>query len=304
MKNLLSENTMFRTLIKKIVPVKIKKLLATFRNKKHLSELDKKGYYVICHCGIGDILAGAVLAKEKANGRRVIMIVKENMRDLLDELEYVDDLIADTSLVLDWARYCIYNGIYEGDNWIYGHFHKDFTTDQFIMNCELVWDDYCVNVYHLPKGRLKATRNINNLHVTQKQLGENDIVICPHANSLDKLNMKFWEKLVDYLIYEKKYVVYTNIANGNEVIIKHTYPLNVPLNDICSVVNNAKLVISFRSGICDLLAMNSNARMIVIYPSKGLKIQWDVEYFRNENIYSLVFNSDTETEIKAIIETI
>ena len=91
------------------------------------------------------------------------------------------------------------------------------------------------------------------------------IIVSPYATSVPNIPVDVWKKIVREL-KSYGYIVYTNIANGQEPI-DETEGIMIPYENIISCLNLCRGFIGIRSGLCDILS-TADCKMIVFY--KGM----------------------------------
>lgn len=243
--------------------------------------------YIVCPYGIGDILVGKMLAnKIKKRKKKIIFLIRENYFGINIVLEDSGKCIMDTKLARKVETYLLYKQKFCGKNYIYGHFpkSKDSSICIGLNTNKYVWQDYCIYVYSVERDSLYHIVNTDSFG--KNIVKENRILLCPYAYSTGMLSVEFWELLVKKLL-KKKYVVYTNVSK-TEKEIKGTKRLECALNEISDIANQSKAVIAVRSGICDLLAVESLVPLYIINESEELANYWNLEYLRDKGIYNFL----------------
>lgn len=103
------------------------------------------------------------------------------------------------------------------------------------------------------------------------------VILAPYAKSIMKVNLLFWERLVNDL--EKKgYEVYTNCSSEDELEIYGSKRILFPIEIANSVVEYAGYFIGLRSGLCDVIA-NSKSKKIIIYPKAKMGKMRLIDYY-------------------------
>ena len=97
------------------------------------------------------------------------------------------------------------------------------------------------------------------------------VFISPFATACkDELDYEFWETLASRLI-EREYDVLFNAPSDSLYSNKfETCLLN--LEDTVELVDRCGFFVGWRSGLCDIIGMYSNANKIIIYPSNPHKV--------------------------------
>lgn len=98
----------------------------------------------------------------------------------------------------------------------------------------------------------------------ERILVKKTILLAPYSDSIPSLKENEWSYLAECLI-QKGYKVFTNCANESEKAIKGTTPINVKFEELAYFLDMCGLLISVRSGLCDI-ACKSNCRKIILYP--------------------------------------
>lgn len=129
---------------------------------------------------------------------------------------------------------------------------------------------------------------------------DNMVVIAPYALTCKMLPIYFWEKLVKN-VNSMGYNVYTNVAK-DEKEIYGSKRLELSLREIFSLGEEIKCLISFRSGLSDFMACNTNLYHIVINPMDGYMEKRDVSIYGSEKIINLEYNNKLDEMISRIIK--
>ena len=222
--------------------------------------------YIIQPCSVGDFFytGGLSLAVQKRKKKRAtVLIVKERMKNLgltyknFEDIVYLPD---DTMNVV--MEYCRATGDYEGDNYIYGHFHT--TPDR-----KFIWDEtlhlidrYKKNVFKIPMDTPYAKpivpplteENISELHKKYILDKQRTIIIAPYTHSTKQLDMRFWMFLAMTLT-EKNYIVYTNVDGISEQAVPGTQPITTNMLELYYIADKIRCFIGGRVGIFDFLAL-------------------------------------------------
>lgn len=257
--------------------------------------------YIICPYGIGDILVGKMLAnKIRKNKKKLVFLVRENYFSLNNVLREEGECIFDTKKAREIEKYILEKQKFQGQNYIYGHFPKkeDYSIFFGLNMNDFVWQDYCKYVYGVEKNSLFHIVDITDFGKNVSDLKM--IIICPYAYSTGILPKVFWEELVKILV-EKDYVIYTNVSKTEEEI-SGTKRLECTLSEISDLANQAFAVIAMRSGICDLLAIESLATLYIINESERLEKYWNLEYLRARGIYNFLVTDHLVEDILQKLE--
>ena len=131
----------------------------------------------------------------------------------------------------------------------------------------------------------------------------NSIILAPYAKSkICTVEGRFWEDIA-IACTRNGYEVYTNCGSKAEKEIRGTKRLQVSIDGIYYLAERAKAFISYRSGICDWLAL-SEANMLVINDPMWGK-EWNLNNFsRKEVKYFQYSRSAQEVILREIINEI
>lgn len=254
---------------------------------------DKDKFYVICPFGIGDIVFAARAIEQKKINKQICFLVRSQHLSLQGVFNNIT-IIADTERCNCIEEYVVRTSKFETNNYLYAFFKKDIAKNilhKFVSERYRLWLDYCNDVYKINPDSLKnCYRNAKG--ISSVTLTEKDIVLAPFAHSEENISMSFWEKLARGLS-EKGYTVYTNVA-PYEKPVPGTAPICVPLNEVCAAFENSAGCIALRCGLCDLLAIESLTKILVIDSSEFWAPIWDVTYFRDKDIVNYLYSSEKE----------
>ncbi len=90
------------------------------------------------------------------------------------------------------------------------------------------------------------------------------VIFAPYANSVVEAPLSFWEDLAEQ--YGKDgFHVFTNIIHG-QMPIKGSKPLDIPLLEMISAVEQAGHFVSLRSGLCDVVD-SAKAEKTLVFPN-------------------------------------
>lgn len=262
-------------------------------------------FYIVCPYGIGDTLYAASLAESLKSFRslsNICFIVKKSHSQIPDWFDYIDEKIVSDEIVNTLNLFSIFLGKWEMKNYLYGHFRKD--TNGAILSeygdCEVknMIYRYKKLVFHLPaESILEEPKILPDELLFQKlmttyNLDSQSIILMPYANSAALLSEHFWEILANLLI-DLGFTVYTNVKGSEELAIPGTTALRADLATMAAICEFCRLVISFRSGICDVLAF-TETNLIVINGSEYHLNEWNLKYATNRNnIHSFLASDNT-----------
>ncbi len=170
-------------------------------------------------------------------------------------------------------HYCYATGDYEGDNYIYGHFHNSGNGFEWDKSLHLI-DRYKQDVFKIPMDTPYqkpivppiSEENIAELHKNYFIDKDKTIVITPYTYSSKPLDMRFWMFLV-MVLTEKGYRCYTSVnkAVEQEKPILGTEPMTINFRELYYISDKVKCFVGSRVGIFDFLAL-TDAKTIDISP--------------------------------------
>lgn len=101
-------------------------------------------------------------------------------------------------------------------------------------------------------------------HLFEQIVPGKTVLLAPYSDSISSLKEEEWEYIARKL-YEKGYKVFTNCGNEYEKAIPGTTPINVKFEELGMFLDACGLLISVRSGLCDIVC-TSTCRKIIFYP--------------------------------------
>ena len=145
--------------------------------------------------------------------------------------------------------------------------------DYFIKYADFEISDKKRHYYDILKDKLLLTSapEIPTLNITSEKvkqisqclLNNRYIIICPEAVSIQGLDLRFWESLVNEL--EKiGYKIFFNVGNMG-FYLKNTLTVFLTIDEIAQLAINCSLIIGLRSGLLEILSMVSKKTTIAIY---------------------------------------
>ena len=296
------------TLAKKIVSFfmtvlfLLRQLPKAMRGRRFLRHADPDVFYIVCPCSIGDIVVASVAAQYLPTDKRIVILIRGNYRSLNGKLGAAECL-ANSALARNAEWYILLFNRYRGKNYIYGHFHHDVSRLRVRRRYELTaWEDYCRNVYQIP------TQSLHRCHQPipsgcTHTLTKQDVILCPYAHSMKPVPQDFWQTLTDRL-HACGFTVYTNVA-AKETPVPGTQAFVCGLDAIAAAVSDCAAVVSLRSGICDYLAVYSEAHLVVLSrPQVILSSEkpdraenWDVSFLREDGVDNFIFEESRQAEL-------
>lgn len=261
--------------------------------------------YVVCPFGIGDTLyVGALLKGWRdmhAKGMRICMIVKKGHSQLPDWFDVVDEKIVSDEMVRDCYIYSVYSGDWMLKNYLYGHFHRDRQNRLLLeyRDCEVknMVYRYKKLVFHVPpqtpmeEPMIQPDPEAFWKWMESCNIGDWTIIIMPYAQSAGLLDVGFWERLV-LMLTKMGYQVLTNVKGLEEPAIKGTQSICADIATTAAICERCRLVISYRSGICDVLAY-TDTNLVVINNSEYHLYEWNLKVaVDRDNIYNYLVGRD------------
>ncbi len=122
-------------------------------------------------------------------------------------------------------------------------------------------------------------------------LKKNDIIINPYSNSLKGKGIEIYQDIANLCI-KKGYNVYTNVL-PNQKELKGTKRLDCKLDELYYISQDAKAIISVRSGVLDYLGF-TNTHIIAVYDNVnniGFKETYCMDQFAKDTIKELHIGS-------------
>lgn len=311
-----------------------------YRNNKNvqiirlIKEKYSDAYCIFSRYGIGDIFFIASLLKEfkKKNGGKVVYFTeKKSLVKYLKAFPSIDEVIFDKELSFLQEDQTMQHHLQKGTlNKLFFPYRGTKETYTFSDNYNNLLDLPLDTVRELPiisdSNYKKAEQEFHAIQATPSKT----VLIIPDATMFDYkiIDISFWIELANKL-QEQGYDV---VFNSKLKIFKKFKTTFLPIMDFLAFAQQSKYIISFRSGISDLLAGVNITNMTAIYPP-NLEVIWadavtfhnlhkhhiqkyDTEMDNMFNIHSLnatyktnkineiIYNYDFEYLIKNILEHI
>ena len=267
--------------------------------------METETLYVLCPAGIGDTLYVAAYAKAvkkcHTDMKRICLITKEIQACIGSFFEGVDEVIASDQLVDQLDLYSITTKTWYLNNYIYGHFKKNLcqTFDiEYNENSNLeILKYYKEIILKIPDKSIMDSFQYK-LNISDKG-HMRFIILIPYANTAKMLPEKFWEEIAKLFI-KNNFVVYTNIKGNMEVPISGTQAICESIYDMVGVCSRARLVLSIRNGMCDVLAM-SNASLVILDTDQEFYERWNTKQLNENTIHIKCFGRALEESQKDVI---
>ena len=270
-------------------------IVSALKGRSALKKLQRQTgrFCLISPYGIGDVLMGIKTVQRLNPDRKLAVLVRAPYASLAGL--FPDVLwIADSALVQNLKDYVVLFHAYRRKRHIFCYFRLDLEyhkKDAVASSQYAFWETYSREVYHVPEDTV-ADCSQPAVQRGELRLTPDDIVLMPYANSTEMIPASFWTTFAA-LLKEKGYRVFSNIA-PNEAPVEGTEPLQIPLDEVPYACEGCGGCIAIRSGVCDLLAVFSQAKLFVIDVLPHLASAWDVTFFRKTNIYNSLYPSESD----------
>lgn len=232
-------------------------------------------YCVFSRYGIGDIffIASLINAFKKKNGGKVAYFTeKKGLVEVLKAFPSIDEVIFDKDLSFLQEEQNLQQHLQ------IGKLHKLFFPYRGTKETYTFSDNYN-NLLDLPldadrelpiiseKNYLNAKNEFKKLKINPHKV----ILIIPDAAMFDYrvIDSKFWMNLAKKLESSGFDVVFNTKLDE----YKHFKNTFLPVMDFVAFAKQIKHIISFRSGVCDLLAGLNSSNLTTIYPP-NLEVIW------------------------------
>lgn len=268
-------------------------------------DLRQDTFYIVCPYGIGDTLYAASLAESfkryRPAAKKICLIVKSGHYQIPDWFDAVDEKIISDELVRVLNVFCILTGIWELNNFLYGHFHKDdkgvLLPEYYEYEGNTLPQKYRKLVFHLPadcmleEPKIVPADELLGELIEKYKFGEQSIILMPYAYSIELVSADFWEETAR-LLKDMGYEVFTNVKDDSELPIRGTNRLCADVATMAAICERCRMVIALRSGICDMLYF-TDTRLVVVN-GDDLVRQWNTEN-KNEkrHIYSILLDKES-----------
>ncbi len=267
--------------------------------------LEKDVLFVLCPYGIGDTLYVAALIKSykeyHKDNRRVCLIVKENHSVIAEWFTGIDEKIVSNELVELLNAYAVSTQTWQLKNFLYGHFKKDKDVWRLFPEYHEIAEKNMVSrykqlVFQLPEEAMLEKISIQtdvDKFTEEYKIDKKTVILMPAVVSAPPMPEVFWTTLAQ-ILQKFGYHVLTNVKDEKEWVIPGTEPISESLDVISRLGEEALLVVSVRSGICDVLAL-TNTLLVVINTRKDQQEEWNLSYATDrEGIVSLLCEKPSE----------
>ena len=249
----------------------------------YLLARNKKTHYVITTFGIGDAIAACKYLKayrKTYNISHITLIGKKNKGDIIKlfSQEYDDLILLDDKEIVELSDAFLLD-------YPYTRFFKwSFRVTPAVLICHIRDFDFSVRkgsilrettmeglyrslVFNL-KDDVREEKPVFpkcDLEIFKKTgaIQGSSVLFAPDANSVSKLDDRFWISLVDY--YTKKGVLcFTNVVKKTDKPLPGTIGVSFSAVETAQFAEYCGHVVSLRSGLCDLMKY-VKCKMAVIY---------------------------------------
>lgn len=277
------------------------KIKNIYRNskKKQIANLIQKnyfdGYCIFSRYGIGDIFFIASLLKEfkqKNKGKIIYFTEKKSLVKFLQAFPSIDKVVYDKDIKFLQEEQTLQQHVSLGKlNKLFFPYRGTKSTYTFSDNYNNLLDVPLNAHRELPTIKETNYDNAKKEFSKLKIRKSKTILIIPEATMFDYriIDSNFWQKLADNLI-GKGYDVVFNSKSSDYKKYKNTF---LPIMDFMAFVQQVKYVISFRSGISDLIAGMGNYNLSVLYPP-NLEVIWADAIMFHDLHKNHIQNNDNE----------
>lgn len=262
-------------------------------------------YYIVCPYGLGDTLYIAALVRELKRQHKISMvclIVKNSHKAITEMFSSIDEVIVSDKLVEKLNVYSIATETWKLKNYLYGHFKKNIMQINYEEYDEKKYS--MIDLYKKKVMNLSDSSNLDTISYEkcsiEEKISEKSIILAPYSHTAKQLSVGFWEKVANSFL-NKGFDVFTNVAK-DEVPIKGTKELCVDLKYIPKYAEMSKLVLSIRSGLCDILAF-TNTKLIIIETDHGLSDCWRLNEIRDNIMYVKSYDKEEKDLISLVIDS-
>ncbi len=262
--------------------------------------------YLFSLANVGDTIALAAFSshvKKMYDADRLILVCRENHKDIADMFDSIDSCIAlkgedvDAIALYNKEKYDCY-----GSNYIIGNYNLFDKTYSYFSQRTIQFKSLILQIpesCQLDKVSVNFA-DINNECMRKKW--EKAIILCPYAYSFSLLDSEFWNILSERLI-DLGYDVYTNV-HGKEGEIRGTKRIEKSLREMFTIGYYCNAMISLRSGFCDFMGFNHKLKHIVISPNEFETSFSNIDFYGSKKISNIIWNGNKEEIIKKIMSMI
>ncbi len=240
-------------------------------------------YIIFSRNGAGDVFFVASLLyefKKNHQGKIIYLTDKPKLKNFIETFASIDEVIADKDTKLFQIYAPVQRKIKKGQvNFLY--FPYRGTKENYVFA-----DSYAnllgVNINSKRELPQITEEHIKNAHQEYEKLNltpGKTIILIPESVMFDHriLSPKFWKTLAN-MLKRQGYDVVINSSNKAYKNYKTTF---LPIPEFIEFSKNARHIISFRSGICDVLTGCDIYNITSIYP-KNLEVIWANKFMFDE----------------------
>jgi len=241
----------------------IKKFNRYLTWRKYLKKYDQDKWYFILKYGLGDAYLVCTLLKKFAeiNGDFILIFEKKNQINIPNfffkkNLSYYDNKLP-YGLIKEFGKQI------KGVPIILHPIDLNDQISQLIGYKKITLLDIYKILLNIDLNTKPDNKLLPN-KVVNISTYNNKVLLCPQANSVATLDIKFWIKLAE-LIKRTGYIpIFLRTEN-----LQSYESIDFPIEDTISICNNFHGIVSLRSGFCDLIS-TCETKKIIIYPH----VQW------------------------------
>ncbi len=259
---------------------------------------------IVCPGHMGDTLLIAALAREykdQHNIKNLIYVSTSLPEEVLKCYPFIDTtLMLEKDEMKSLQFYVMVRKLWYQDGIRYAHFQESVVLNYpkiaTIANLDYSHQSFGSNRMRMMDLRKDSSFDPLVIPISddQEQLIENyhnAVLLMPVSYSTHLIQEEFWEKLAEE-IHGKGYEVYTNYNGAlREKVIKGTKPFRSSFYEMAQMTSVFSLFVGTRSGLCDLISLTGNGRLVVLYNETVLgysgSLEISEEEIRESNIYDL-----------------
>ena len=243
-------------------------------------------YVILSRDGVGDNFFLAGLCKEfkkQHSGKIVIIVLQKKLIDYLKSFPSIDEVIYEPKFKVIQNKGILQREIQKGKLNLIAYPYRGEKPNY-------VFADSYANLLNLPLDTKYELPVISSKNISIAEAEINKLIINPSKTILlipeaTMFNYKFlppefWKQFAKKIINQGYDVVF-NSNNPEYTEFKMTF---LPIMDFLALAKQIKYIISFRSGINDLLVGMNITNLTAIYP-KHLEVLWADNYIM-ENLYN------------------
>lgn len=291
-----------------------------------LKSVPEQTEMVVCPAHMGDTLLIASLAKEykcqnKLQG--LIYVATTLPEEVLSLFPAIDSvLMLDKEEMKSLRFFMLAKKLWHQNRIRYAHGHERIYFDYPSIFTRVDWTEPNLSFKESRLGimELDSASEFSFLNVPAaenkddliKKYGKS-VLLMPVSYSTDLISEAFWERLAAAL-HERGYDVYTNYNGAEkESVIEGTKAYQSSFYEFAQMTEVFGLFVGLRSGLCDLISLTGNGRLVVLYDENtipGNTIVIDEDAVKESNIYDLGRRNDIfcyrhkATEEERLIEEI